>query len=115
MIDGYLVKGEHIIAKSLDQAKKINAEHRAKALGVLLAQRTREIKKNEKLSKVVVSVEDSLRGGNCIFGTNEFKRKVENAIGHEITNMTADKVMFYAKKFGVEYYANRAVKAAMNR
>lgn len=115
MVEGFLVRGEHIVAKTLEQAKKINREHRSKALVILQKQRAKNAKMNEDLRRIDVTIEDSLRGGNCLAGTKNFIKKIADVIGMEVTHMSADRVMYFAKRFGVEYFADRAVKAAMNR
>lgn len=107
MVDGYLVRGEHITAKSLDEAKKINKEHRAKALVSLMRERRRNALRDMELSKIDVTISDSINGGNCQFGTDNFRHKVEDLLGHEVTHMSADKLMRYARMFEVERYALR--------
>lgn len=106
---GYLVRGEHIEAKSLNAAKKINADHRAKALAVLVAKRKKEI----KLSNVMVTFDMSLSSGNCKAGTQSFVNKLEAELGHPVSELSAYWVLFYGRKFGVEYYAQRAVDYAI--
>lgn len=106
---GYLVRGEHIEAKSLNAAKKINADHRAKALAVLVAKRKKEI----KLSNVMVTFDMSLSSGNCKAGTQSFVNKIEEELGRKVTELSAYWVLYYGRKFGVEYYAQRAVNYAL--
>ena len=115
MVDGYLVKGEHITAKSLEEAKRINKANRAKALVSLLRQRRLNALRDMKLSKIDVTISDSINGGNCQFGTDKFRHNVEELLGHEVTHMSADKLMRYAKVFDVERYALRAVNQAKSR
>lgn len=113
MHKGYLVRGEHIEAKSLEAAKKINADHRAKALAVLVAKRKRDLKKIKELSNIVVTFDMSLKSGNCKAGTQSFVNKLEAELGHPVTELSAYWVLFYGRKFGVEYYAQRAVNYAI--
>lgn len=115
MVDGYLVRGEHITAKSLAEAKRISKANRAKALVSLMRERRRNALRNLELSKIDVTISDSINGGNCQYGTDVFRQKVEDLLGHEVTHMSADKVMDYARKFGVEHYALRAVNQARSR
>lgn len=110
---GYLVKGEHIEAKSLVAAQKINADHRAKALAVLVAKRKRDIKKIKELKNVLVTFDMSLNSGNCKAGTQSFVNRLEAELGHQVTELSAYWVLFYGRKFGVEYYAQRAVDYAI--
>jgi hypothetical protein len=115
MIKGYIVKGEHIRAGSLREAKKINARHRREAAAILWGQRATMRAKEKELEKVTVTFDDSIKAGNCSSGTNEFKRKVETLTGKEVDTLTGKEVMRYGKKFHVELYAKRAVAAAMKR
>lgn len=110
---GYLVRGEHIEAKSLEAAKKINADHRAKALAVLVAKRKRDLKKIKEFSNIVVTFDMSLQSGNCKAGTQSFVNKLEAELGHPVSELSAYWVLFYGRKFGVEYYAQRAVDYAI--
>ena len=103
------MKGEHIEAKSLVAAQKINADHRAKALAVLVAKRKRDI----KIKNVLVTFDMSLNSGNCKAGTQSFVNRLEAELGHQVTELSAYWVLFYGRKFGVEYYAQRAVDYAI--
>lgn len=115
MVKGYVVKGEHIEARSLREAKEINARHRREAAATLLGQRAAMRVKENKMEKITVTFDDSIKAGNCLHGTNEFKRKVEAFTGKEVETLTGKEVMQYGKKFHVELYAKRAVAAAMER
>jgi hypothetical protein len=115
MVDGYLVRGEHIAAKSLEEAKRINKANRAKVLVSLMRERRRNALRDMELSKIDVTISDSINGGNCQFGTDNFRHKVEDLLGHEVTHMSADKLMRYARIFEVEHYALRAVNQARSR
>ena len=114
-VKGYLVRGEHIEAKSLRTAKKINAEHRAKQLSIILKDRKRKEKRDKAESSLIITVEDSLASGNCLPGTQSFKYKYEKAIGHEATCITARDLRKYADKFGVSYYADRVINYLMKK
>lgn len=115
MEKGYIVKGEHIEANSLREAREISARHRREAAATLLGQRAAMRAKESELEKVTVTFDDSIKAGNCLPGTNEFKRKVETLTGKEVETLTGKEVMQYGKKFHVELYAKRAVAAAMKR
>lgn len=115
-VKGFLVRGEHIEAESLKDAKAINAEHRAMTLARLLssrkkAQRRAEQKENGTLR---ITFSDSLNAGNCRPGTTEFKHKYEAAIGHDAKDISIADLRKYAKMFGVEYYAERVIEYAIN-
>lgn len=47
-------------------------------------------------------------------GTQEFKHKYEEAIGHKATSISIADLRKYAKQFGVEYYAEQAIEYALN-
>lgn len=113
-VKGWLVRGEHIEAKTLEGAKAINAEHRAKQLAALLAARKRDEKNRIKEASLMITFEDSLASGNCRPGTQSFKDKYEREIGHEASYITVTDLRKYAKKFGVSYYAERVINHMMN-
>lgn len=114
---GYLVRGEHIQAKSLKEAKTINAEHRAMQLARLLSARSRAKNRTEQKANgtLRITFQDSLNAGNCRPGTQEFKHKYEAAIGHEAKSITIAELRKYGKKFGVEYYAEKAIQYVLKK
>lgn len=113
---GFLVRGEHIEAKNLRMAIRINEEHRAMKLARLLSQRKRVERREEekKNGNLKITFADSLRAGNCRPGTQEFKNKYEAAIGQKATSISIADLRKYAKQFGVEYYAEQAIKYALS-
>lgn len=113
---GYLVRGEHIEAKSLREAVRINEEHRAMKLARLLSKRKRAERREEEKQNgsLKITFADSLNAGNCRPGTQEFKHKYEEAIGHKATSISIADLRKYAKQFGVEYYAEQAIEYALN-
>lgn len=113
-VKGWLVRGEHIEAKTLKEAQAINAEHRAKEMANLLAARKKDTANRIKEASLMITFEDSLASGNCRPGTQAFKDKYEAAIGHEASYIMASDLRKYAKKFGVEYYAERVINYAKN-
>lgn len=127
-VRGYLVRGEHIIAKSLNEAIAINQEHRRTMLRDALykLQRTREMRlraqreKEEYAKEVaarkanaeaymdnVITFEDSLASGNCRPGTQQFKDNVENALGKEVDQLTVRDIIPLAIRFHQESYVQR--------
>jgi hypothetical protein len=112
---GYLVRGEHIEAKSLKEARKINARNRKAAAEALIAERAKINARNNKLDKVVVTFEDSLNCGNCEPGTESFRKRVSLEKGEDVEMLNAKEVLAYGKKFGLEMYAKRAVASALKR
>lgn len=113
---GYLVRGEHIEAKSLREAIRINEEHRAMKLARILSKRKRAERREEEKQNgsLKITFADSLNAGNCRPGTQEFKHKYEEAIGHKATSISIADLRKYAKQFGVEYYAEQAIEYALN-
>ena len=113
---GFLVRGEHIEAKSLREAVRINDEHRAMKLARILSKRKRAERREEEKQNgsLKITFADSLNAGNCRPGTQEFKNKYEEAIGHKATSISIADLRKYAKQFGVEYYAEQAIEYALN-
>ncbi len=113
---GYLVRGEHIEAKSLREAIRINEEHRAMKLARLLSKRKRAERREEEKQNgnLKITFADSLKAGNCRPGTQEFKNRYEETIGHKATSISIADLRKYAKQFGVEYYAEQAIEYALN-
>lgn len=112
---GFLVRGEHVEASSLKEARKINAQNRKRAAEALIAERAKINARNSKLEKVVVTFEDSLNGGNCEPGTESFRKRVSAEKGEEVKILNAKEVLYYGKKFGLDMYAKRAVASALKR
>lgn len=113
---GYLIRGEHIEAKTLREAVRINEEHRAIKLARLLSKRKRAERREEKKKNgnLKITFADSLKAGNCRPGTQEFKNRYEEAIGHKATSISIADLRKYAQLFGVEYYAEQAIEYALN-
>lgn len=119
---GYLVRGEHIEAKTLEEAKRINAEKRKQqALDLLNARAKRAQKASEKkqrmeeLAKYMFTFEDSLNAGNCRPGTQNFKNLVEREVGHEVNEISLADIRKYGKMFDLSYYTDRVINYVMNR
>lgn len=115
-VKGFLVRGEHIEARTLKEAKAINAEHRAMQLARLLSARKKAERRAEQKANGILRItfQDSLNAGNCRPGTQEFKHQYEAAIGHEAKDITIADLRKYGKQFGVEYYAEKAIQYALN-
>lgn len=119
---GYLVRGEHIEAKTLKDAKLINAEKRKQQTLDLLnarakrAQKAAEKKQRmEELVKYMFTFEDSLNAGNCRPGTQNFKNLVEREVGHEVNEISLSDLRKYGKMFDSSYYTDRVINYVMNR
>jgi len=113
MYEGYLVKGEHILAESLKAAQKANRKTRETALANLIGKRAKDKVTNELLRNTTVTFDMSLASGNCRPGTQAFVNKLEDLLGHEVKEMNAYDVLLYGRKFGVETYAKRTINYAI--
>ena len=114
-VDGYLVRGQHIKAKSLKEAVAVNNKSREKQLAAILKARHRKSDNYKRLADgtLRISVVDSLESGNCYAGTMNFKNRYEAAVGHKCEDITMADLRRYAEEFGVSLYAERAIRYAM--
>lgn len=114
-VKGFLVRGEHIVAKSLKEAQRISAEKRNKQTLSLLNARSKGQLVYQKLGNHMFTFEESLASGNCRPGTQNFKNRYEAAIGHEATEISLADLRKYGKKFGLEEYTERVIRYVMNK
>lgn len=114
-VKGFLVRGEHIVAKSLKEAQRISAEKRSKQALSLMNARNENKLSYQKLIGHMFTFEESLASGNCRPGTQNFKNRYEAAIGHEATEISLADLRKYGKKFGLEEYTERVIRYVMNR
>lgn len=114
-VKGFLVRGEHIVAKSLKEAQRINAEKRNKQALSLLNARSKDQLVYQKLGNHMFTFDESLASGNCRPGTQNFKNRYETAIGHEATEISLADLRKYGKKFGLEAYTERVIRYVMNK
>lgn len=114
-VKGFLVRGEHIVAKSLKEAQRISAEKRSKQTLSLMNARNKNKLSYQKLIGHMFTFEESLASGNCRPGTQNFKNRYEAAIGHEATEISLADLRKYGKKFGLEEYTERVIRYVMNK
>ena len=114
-VKGFLVRGEHIVAKSLGEAQRISAEKRSKQALSLMNARNKNKLSYQKLIGHMFTFEESLASGNCRPGTQNFKNRYEAAIGHEATEISLADLRKCGKKFGLEEYTERVIRYVMNR
>lgn len=114
-VKGFLVRGEHIVAKSLKEAQRISAEKRSKQAISLMNARNENKLSYQKLISHLFTFEESLASGNCRPGTQNFKNRYEAAIGHETTEISLADLRKYGKQFGLETYTERVIRYVMNR
>ena len=115
IVKGFLVRGEHIKAKSLKEAQRINAEHRTQILSDLLKARAKTKFLSENEDKIFVTFEDSLKSGNCEAGTQAFCNRLFAELGHEVSAISVKDLRKYGKKFNVEYYTQRIINRLINK
>lgn len=115
IVKGFLVRGEHIVAKSLKEAQRISAEKRNKQALSLLNARSKGQLVYQKVGNHMFTFEESLASGNCRPGTQNFKNRYEAAIGHEATEISLADLRKYGKRFGLEEYTERVIRYVMNR
>lgn len=114
-VKGFLIRGEHIVAKSLKEAQRISAEKRSKQALSLMNARNKNKLSYQKLIGHMFTFEESLASGNCRPGTQGFKNRYEAAIGHEATEISLADLRKYGKKFGLEEYTERVIRYVMNK
>lgn len=110
VINGFVVRGEHIVAKSLKEAREISKEKREKQLAKLLQARMTH-QKFIKDGEAQITFSDSITAGNCYPGTREFCEKYFAEIGKRVKSISVKDLRIYAKKFGVSYYAERIIRS----
>ena len=116
------MRGEHIEAKTLKEAKRINAEKRKQQAIAMLKARAKRAKKSaeeqrrlEEIANYMFTFDDSLNAGNCRPGTQNFKNMVEREVGHEVNYISLADLRKYGKKFNLSYYTERVITYVMNR
>lgn len=110
---GYLYKGKHFTATSEeDKVKQINKIKKERTANALRIRKQRMISRgNVNLASIWVSREDSIKAGNCPFGTDNFINKLPAKIGA----IRADYLLELAERFNVTHYAQRAINYAFYR
>lgn len=112
IVHGFIIRGFHVRGESLSRARKVARTARAKTLTTRLAHRAQR-NADRKLNTVWVSVDDSLRAGNCDSATKQFAAKVKSELGAvgELGAVRADVLLGLRS----DHYARRAVAAAQQR
>lgn len=114
-ISGFLVRGEHIEAKSLNEAKRINEQHRAEILTRTLRQRKAKEQREAKTANIIITFADSLNSGNCRPGTQAFKNYVDKIKGEDVQSLNGAELRKLAKAYGCEYFAERAINYVLSK
>ena len=111
VVEGWLVRGVHVRARSLQAAQRRVAAQRSATAANLWRKRTADA----ALRRVWVSREDSLAAGNCAAGTDNFIDKISRALGGTPGAVRADWLIEFAQSVGDLFRARRAVSAALAR
>jgi len=106
-VEGWLIRGEHIKAPTLEAARKKSAKSRKMALAATLAKR----QMNRSLKNIWVGLDDSFSAGNCKPSTMAFYDKLKSIFGAEVGGLRADELL----KIRDDIYTRRAVGAASKR
>lgn len=115
MVKGYLVRGEHIKAKSLKEAQRINAEHRKQMLCDLFQARAKAKRFSENEDKIFVTFDDSIKSGNCEAGTKAFCSRLFDELGYEVDAISVKDLRKYGKKFNLELYTQRIINRLLSK
>lgn len=105
LVKGFIYKGYHIEENDAQKALKKIQKIRSKSAKHILASRLVDQDKVD-LSKVVVTVQDSLNSGNCETGTKSFKER------YKLENYITAKALL---ELSNDYYTQRAVRTACLR
>jgi hypothetical protein len=110
-VRGYLIRGYHVEATSLDRAERRVREIRRSACAKMLAARTQRRQDRQEYGHVWVGVADSIAGGNCPSGTEAYRQQLCREVGGEIGGVRADWLLARRR----DTYTLRAVRAALVR
>lgn len=116
IVEGWVIRGYHVRGNTLERARKIVAQKRTGAVLARLSGREarwKRIREGRAVRGVWVSAQDSIRGGNCPAGTENFEKRISrhlNADG-KIGAVRGDVLLTFDDSREVR----RAVTAAMSR
>ena len=108
-VAGYLIRGYHVAAKTVESARKKAAIARRAAAGVAADERSR-LREIRNFDKIWVGVDDSLRAGNCKPATEVVAQQLREKFGI-IGGIRADELL----RFRDDAFTRRAVWAATAR
>ena len=107
-VDGYLIRGYHVRAASVEQARKKAASARRKQLAALLAKR----QSKATMTRVYVDFADSIAAGNCLPATQQAAQSIWSRINASgPCAVRADVVA----SIRYDSYAQKAIGAAIRR
>lgn len=106
-VAGWLIRGVHVQAATLEQARKKALTARKKATAAHLAARL----KKKAIATIWVGLDDSFNAGNCRPSTLAFYESLKTRYGAEVGGLRADELLAIRDDF----YTRRAVSAAAAR
>lgn len=109
-VDGWIIKGHHIKGGTLKMALKKAQEARKKAITAAIRQR-QSLHERFGLKHIWVSVDDSLKAGNCRPATETMRAKIVRTLGGEVGAIRADVLL----NLQDDFYTRRAVATAAAR
>lgn len=106
LIEGFIIRGYHVAGKDFVAAKAKVAKIRSNAAAILLKKRHSLVEAGQKW----VTVDDSLKAGNCRAGTEAFVKKIEKKLNAQgsIGAVRGDVIIALQD----DYYTRRAVALA---
>lgn len=113
-VEGFLIRGYHIQAANLEQARKKVLKVRAAALSVAVMARLKKREDREwkaGLQYIWVGKDDSIKAGNCPVGTERYREQLSVELGNEIGGIRADELLRHRD----DAYTRRAINAAIAR
>lgn len=110
-VHGYLVRGYHVQARSVEAAVKKVTVIRQTACAKAIAAKLQQRQDRRDYGLIWVGVQDSLAGGNCATGTENYRQQLCRIVGGEIGGVRADWLLRQRR----DTYTLRAVRAALVR
>ena len=110
IVDGFLIRGYHVKAKTIDAARKKAVKARQKALKAALEIRQKRLDIVRKYSRIWVSLQDSLEAGNCMASSKQVEEQLKHRFGN-IGGVRADILL----KFRDDIFTRKAVAVAARR
>lgn len=106
LIEGFVLRGYHIAGNDIEKARTKVAKIRSDAARLLLKKRHSLVEAGQKW----VTVDDSLKSGNCRVGTEAFVRKLEKKLNAQgpIGAVRGDIIIALQD----DYYTRRAIAVA---
>ncbi|MGB0131510.1 hypothetical protein [Chlorobium sp.] len=106
LIEGFVIRGHHIAGNDMEKARTKVAKIRSDAARLLLKKRHSLVEAGQKW----VTIDDSLKAGNCRVGTDAFVKKLEKKLNAQgpIGAVRGDIIIALQD----DYYTRRAIAVA---